>query len=141
MQASVSSSTDRSTQSTASKSFPCADGRRVRFLYSMPCLALGSFGVSIAHSVPELLFWRAVQAAGSSAGMSVGMAIIGDIYKLEERGTAIGITFGVRFSRSFHAARVVNGASSVGSSDRTSGCPASRGDRHRVRFKIYRPLS
>ena len=62
----------------------------------MPCLALGSFGVYTSHSVPELLLWRAIQAAGSSTGLSTGMAIIGDIYKLEERGTAVGITFGVR---------------------------------------------
>lgn len=67
----------------------------------MPCLALGSFGVSVCHSVPELLFWRAFQAAGSSAGLSTGMAIIGDIYKLEERGTAMGTTLGVSFL-SFH---------------------------------------
>ena len=39
-----------------------------------------------------------LQAAGSSAGLSTGIAIIGDIYKLEERGTAMGITFGVRHS-------------------------------------------
>jgi len=74
------------------------DGRRVVYLYSMPCLALGSFGVSISHSVPELLFWRALQAAGSSAGVSTSMAIIGDIYKLEERGTAVGITCAVLLS-------------------------------------------
>ena len=71
------------------------DGRRVAYIYSMPCLAVGSFGVSVSRSVPELLFWRSIQAVGSSAGMSTGMAIIGDIYKLEERGTAMGITFGV----------------------------------------------
>jgi MFS family permease len=62
----------------------------------MPCLALGSFAISTSRSIYELLFWRAVQAAGSSAGLSTGMAIIGDIYKLEERGTAMGIAFGVR---------------------------------------------
>jgi len=75
------------------------DGRRVVFLCATPCLALASFGVSTSRSVPELLFWRALQAAGSSGGMSTGMAIIGDIYKLEERGTAVGITLGVRFRR------------------------------------------
>jgi len=89
-------------QTTLSGLFASADGRRVVYLYSVPCLALGSFGVAVSHSVPELLFWRGVQAAGSSAGLSTGMAIIGDIYKLEERGTAVGITFGVRF-RSSHA--------------------------------------
>ena len=78
------------------RSLVSTDGRRVTYLYAMPCLAVGSFGVSTSHSVPELLFWRAIQAAGSSTGMATGMAIIGDIYKLEERGTAVGITFGVR---------------------------------------------
>ena len=82
---------------TETKALHFADGRRVVYLYAMPCLAFGSFGVSISHSVPELLFWRSVQAIGSSAGISTGMAIIGDIYKLEERGTAVGITFGVGF--------------------------------------------
>lgn len=76
------------------------DGRRVVFLCATPCLAMASFGVSTSHSVPELLFWRGLQAAGASAGISTSMAIIGDIYKLEERGTAVGITFGVRFRRS-----------------------------------------
>jgi hypothetical protein len=28
--------------------------------------------------------------------MSVGAGVVGDIYKLEERGTAIGVFFGVR---------------------------------------------
>ena len=60
--------------------------------------------------------------------MSTGMAIIGDIYKLEERGTAMGITFGVRFPLSFRAVRVVDGALSVGSPDRTNGWPVSRGN-------------
>jgi hypothetical protein len=100
----------------------------------MPCLALGSFGVSVSHSVLELLFWRTAQAAGSSAGMSTGMAIIGDIYKLEERGTAMGITFSVRFPWPFPAPRVVDGTSSAGSSDRTSGGSVSRRHRHRVCF-------
>ena len=107
------------------------DGRRVGFLYSAPCLVLGSFGVAVC---PELLFWGTFQAAGSSAGMSTGMAIVEDIYKLEERGTAMGVTFGVRFSRAFREVRAVNNALSVGSFDRTSGCPTGPGDRHRVRF-------
>lgn len=99
----------------------------------MPCLALGSFGVSVSHSVPELLFWRVFQAAGSSAGMSTGMAIIGDIYKLEERGTAVGVTFSVRFSILLHRAR---GSTIlfIGSSNRASGCPTSRRNRYGVRF-------
>jgi MFS family permease len=40
------------------------------------------------------MIWRAIQALGGSAGMSVGAAVIGDIYRLEERGAAMGIFFG-----------------------------------------------
>ena len=87
---------DRSTRKSIPKLVTPTDGRRVVYLYSMPCLALGSFGVSRSRSVPELLFWRAFQATGTSASLTTGMAIIGDIYRLEERGTAVGITWGVR---------------------------------------------
>ncbi|TFK82583.1 MFS general substrate transporter [Polyporus arcularius HHB13444] len=69
-------------------------GRRAVFLGSLPCLCVGSIGVATAHSVPVLMFWRAVQAFGASSGMSVGAGVIGDIYRLEERGTAMGIFFG-----------------------------------------------
>ncbi|KAJ2985708.1 hypothetical protein NUW54_g10060 [Trametes sanguinea] len=71
-----------------------AYGRRTVFLISLPCLCIGSAGVAMSHSVPTLLFWRVVQAFGSSSGMSVGAGAIGDIYKLEERGAAMGIFFG-----------------------------------------------
>ena len=41
------------------------------------------------------MMWRFVQAFGASPGMSVGGGVIGDIYKLEERGTAMGTYFAV----------------------------------------------
>jgi len=41
--------------------------------------------------------WRFVQALGASSGLAVGVGVIGDIYKLEERGTAMGIFFAVSF--------------------------------------------
>lgn len=53
-------------------------------------------GVAFSRSVPEMMVFRCVQALGTSGGMSVGGAIIGDIYKLTERGTAMGVFFGVR---------------------------------------------
>jgi len=37
--------------------------------------------------------WRFIQAIGSSPGLSVGAGVIGDIFKLEERGQAMGIFF------------------------------------------------
>ncbi|EIN08118.1 MFS general substrate transporter [Punctularia strigosozonata HHB-11173 SS5] len=69
-------------------------GRRPIFLASLPLMAAGSLGVGLARSVPELMVWRVIQALGASPGMSVGGAVIGDIYKLEERGSAMGLYFG-----------------------------------------------
>ncbi|PIL33144.1 MFS general substrate transporter [Ganoderma sinense ZZ0214-1] len=40
------------------------------------------------------MFWRVVQAFGASSAMSVGAGVIGDIYRLEERGYAMGLFFG-----------------------------------------------
>ncbi|KAI0823840.1 MFS general substrate transporter [Trametes gibbosa] len=69
-------------------------GRRTIFLLSLPCLCIGSAGVAMSQTIPVLMFWRVVQALGASSGMSVGAGAIGDIYRLEERGSAMGIFFG-----------------------------------------------
>ena len=42
------------------------------------------------------MVWRFVQALGASPGLAVGSGVIGDIYKLEERGQALGIFYAVR---------------------------------------------
>lgn len=73
-----------------------SDGRRPVYLISIVVEAIGSAGVAFSRSVPELLVCRVVQAFGASSGLSVGQGVIGDIYKLEERGTASGIFFAVR---------------------------------------------
>ncbi|KAG0701554.1 major facilitator superfamily domain-containing protein [Suillus ampliporus] len=69
-------------------------GRRSIYLCGMPFLSIGSCGVAMSTSLRSLLFWRFVQTFGCSGGLSLGAGVIGDIYKLEERGTAIGIFFG-----------------------------------------------
>ncbi|KIK37208.1 hypothetical protein CY34DRAFT_810557, partial [Suillus luteus UH-Slu-Lm8-n1] len=69
-------------------------GRRLIYLWGMPFLCAGSCGVAMATSLQGLLFWRFMQTFGCAGGMSVGAGVIGDIYKLEERGTAIGVFFG-----------------------------------------------
>lgn len=74
----------------------CIDGRRPVYILSLACQCLGSIGVANARSVRMLLFFRVCQALGSSSGLSNGMGVIGDLYKLEERGTASGTYFGVR---------------------------------------------
>ena len=62
----------------------------------MPLLFLGSFGVASSRTLPQLLSWRFIQSIGASPGLSVGAGVIGDIYKLEERGQAMGIFISVR---------------------------------------------
>ncbi len=72
-----------------------SDGRRAIYIAGLLVLCAGSAGVIFAKNVPQLLATRIVQAFGASSGFSVGIAVIGDLYKVEERGTATGIFFGV----------------------------------------------
>jgi len=58
-------------------------------------MILGSIGVGCAQNVQQLLMFRFVQAMGASPGTSVGFGVIGDIYRLEERGRAMGSYYGV----------------------------------------------
>lgn len=58
-------------------------------------MVLGSIGVARAQSVQQLLIFRFLQAMGASPGTSVGFGVIGDIYRLEERGRAMGSYYGV----------------------------------------------
>lgn len=46
------------------------------------------------------MVFRVIQAFGSSVGMTVGTGVIADIYRLEERGTAMGVflAVGVHYS-------------------------------------------
>ncbi|KAF5349567.1 hypothetical protein D9756_008824 [Leucocoprinus leucothites] len=67
-----------------------SDGRRGVYLISQLISIVGSLGVAVSSNMPHLLFWRFLQCAGASSGMSVGAGVIGDIYKLEERGTGMG---------------------------------------------------
>jgi MFS family permease len=71
------------------------DGRRPVYLYSLPVLTIGSIGVSLATNIPNLLFWRFLQALGAAPSLVVGAGVIGDIYKLEERGRAMSVFFAV----------------------------------------------
>lgn len=72
-----------------------SDGRRPVYIYTLPVLIFGSLGVATTSSVPGLLIWRFLQAFGASPGYVVGAGVIGDIYRLEERGRAMGIFFAV----------------------------------------------
>ncbi|KAG1769032.1 major facilitator superfamily domain-containing protein [Suillus occidentalis] len=69
-------------------------GRRAMYLCGIPFLCVGSCGVAMSNSLRSLLFWQFVQTFGCSGGLSLGAGVIGDIYKLEERGIGIGIFLG-----------------------------------------------
>ncbi|KAG2128833.1 major facilitator superfamily domain-containing protein [Suillus cothurnatus] len=70
-------------------------GRQSIYLWGMPFLCVGSCGVALSTSLQSLLFWRFVQTFGCAGALPLGTGVIGDIYKLEERGTIIGVFFGV----------------------------------------------
>ena len=114
------------------RSLEPSDGRRPIYLCSLFCLSIGSLGVALAQDVPQLLAFRVLQAFGTSSGLSVGMGVIGDIYKLEERGTASGIFFGVSHcsplpqSHRFKRPDSLIPLASIGSPCRPSSCPACR---------------
>ncbi|KAH6919113.1 major facilitator superfamily domain-containing protein [Coprinopsis sp. MPI-PUGE-AT-0042] len=72
-------------------------GRRIVYLCLLPICVVGCVGVASALTVPQLLFWRFLQAFGVSGGLAVGAAVLGDIYKLEERGSAMGVFFAAAF--------------------------------------------
>lgn len=69
-------------------------GRRPSYLWCLPVMILGSFGVARARTVNQLMFWRIIQGMGASPSLSIGAGVIGDIYRLEERGSALGTYFG-----------------------------------------------
>lgn len=71
------------------------DGRRPIYLFALPLSVVGSIGVATSQTMPQLLFWRFWQCIGASPGLVVGAGVIGDIYKLEERGSAMGFFFAV----------------------------------------------
>ena len=74
---------------------PTVDGRRPVYLCVLPVFVIGSAGVASAQSIPSLLVWRFFQSIGASLGPVIGAAVIGDIFKLEERGSAMGVFFAV----------------------------------------------
>ena len=60
-----------------------------------PVLIIGSAGVAAAQNIFSLLFWRFLQSMGGLPGAILGAGVIGDLFKLEERGRAMGVFFAV----------------------------------------------
>lgn len=49
----------------------------------------------MATRIPSMLFFRFLQGLGAAPGLVLGPGVIGDIYKLEERGRAMSVFLSV----------------------------------------------
>jgi MFS family permease len=61
------------------------------YLVGLFSFCIGSVGIARAQTVSQLMTSRVLQALGSSCGSSLGPGVIGDIYKVEKRGTIVGV--------------------------------------------------
>nr|WP_234032882.1 MDR family MFS transporter [Paenibacillus faecalis] len=66
-------------------------GRKPVFLYGSVVFLLGSLLCGFSQSMTQLIVFRAIQGIGAGAVIPVTFTIIGDIYKLEERGKIQGL--------------------------------------------------
>jgi predicted MFS family arabinose efflux permease len=67
-----------------------AKGRRKVLLPGIALYVLASIGCYCSHSIGQLLFFRALQAAGIAAGSVVATSVIGDLFEGTARGRAMG---------------------------------------------------
>lgn len=70
-------------------SFSDTYGRRWIYFSSLSTFVVGSIGCALSPNLGCLIAMRIVQAAGSSALLTVGAGTISDIYVREERGRAM----------------------------------------------------
>jgi EmrB/QacA subfamily drug resistance transporter len=60
-------------------------GRRRVFLFATGLFLIGSMLSGAAHSMPQLIAFRALQGLGAGGVLPITLTIIGDLYTLEER--------------------------------------------------------
>ncbi|KAJ5836330.1 Major facilitator superfamily domain general substrate transporter [Penicillium robsamsonii] len=77
-------------------SFSDVFGRRVIFIGTFAVYIISNIALAVSTNYGELMAFRALQAAGSAATISIGAGVIGDITTSSERGSLIGIFGGVR---------------------------------------------
>ncbi|KAK4041846.1 major facilitator superfamily domain-containing protein [Parachaetomium inaequale] len=70
-------------------------GRRITFIGTFAVYLLANIALVFSHEY-EMLVFRAIQAAGSAATISVGAGVIGDITTAKERGGFLGSFGGIR---------------------------------------------
>ncbi|KAF8907158.1 major facilitator superfamily domain-containing protein [Mucidula mucida] len=65
-------------------------GRRPIYLIGLVLACIGSFGVATSQSAVQVVVCRIVQSVGASPAWTLGPAVVADVFRLEERGTAVG---------------------------------------------------
>lgn len=68
-------------------------GRKFVYLVSLSLFTVGSIVVAVSKHVGLVIGFRALQAAGSSAVITIGAATLADIFEPAERGTKMGIYY------------------------------------------------
>jgi EmrB/QacA subfamily drug resistance transporter len=70
-------------------------GRRPAFFGGLGCFILGSALSGAAHSMGQLIAFRAIQGLGAGALFPVGMTIVADLLPLEKRAKTIALFSGM----------------------------------------------
>jgi EmrB/QacA subfamily drug resistance transporter len=70
-------------------------GRKPLFLIGSTLFLIGSMLCGMAHSMWQLILFRAVQGLGAGSILTVTITIIGDLYTLEQRARMQGLFAGV----------------------------------------------
>ncbi|UOF89459.1 MFS transporter [Fodinisporobacter ferrooxydans] len=70
-------------------------GRKMIFSVGTLIFLCGSMLSGLAHSMDQLIFFRAIQGIGAGAVMPITFTIIGDIYTFEERAKMQGLFSGI----------------------------------------------
>ncbi|KAK2465777.1 hypothetical protein APHAL10511_002321 [Amanita phalloides] len=68
-------------------------GRKLVYLTSLAIFTAASVAVSLSPNMKYVIGFRCLQAAGSSAVMTIGGSTLADIFDPEERGTKMGIYY------------------------------------------------
>lgn len=74
-------------------------GRRTTLVASLMVYVGANLGLAFTSSFPMLLVLRGVQAAGSSATISISAGVISDVASASERGGFVGTNTGMRYCK------------------------------------------
>jgi len=66
-------------------------GRKPIYVISLPLFTLSSLSISVSHSVRHLFISRFFQGLAASCFVSIGAATVSDVFRVEERGRAMGV--------------------------------------------------